>query len=468
MTSDVHPAIHHDIDMLCGHPCSDLHLGLKVSSSRRLAPQALDLATALVGAPAMTTTGEGASADVALLLQAMLSQLAAQELPGPGGNLLAVHLQLCAAPDLEEELTASLEVEALDQPAGTVRLAAGITGLHGRVLATGHLTARPPATLVRVPRPERAAILLQQHRHMEALLARAAKLPPLVTAVAWPCDHDSLLGPLEAARRGIMLPLFVGPAAQIEAAAKAAGASLSGMEIIEATTPQEAASRAVALVREGRAAAVMKGSLHTDDLMAAVVAREGGLRGSRRISHVFLLDVPSYPKPLIVTDAAINIAPDLMAKADILQNAVDFAQALGVTRPKAAILAAVETVNVKMPATMDAAMLCKMADRGQITGAIVDGPLAFDNAISLTAAKIKKIHSAVAGDPDILLCPDLEAGNMVAKQLAYLAHAEAAGLVLGARCPVILTSRADSVPARVASAAMASLFAVAQQAEAAR
>ncbi|WP_424813351.1 bifunctional enoyl-CoA hydratase/phosphate acetyltransferase [Roseococcus sp. YIM B11640] len=446
-------------DLLCGRPAEELHPGLRVSTTRRLALHHLDLAAALVGVPATAINGPGVSTDTALLLEAMLSQLAAQELPGPGGALLGIQLTLQAAPELEEELTATLEVLAVNRESGSVLLAAGITGHGGRILAHGNLTARPPATLVEVPRPERPAILLQQHRHMDALLARAAALPPMTTAVAWPCDHDSLLGPLEAARLGIMQPVLVGRADAIDAAATAAGASLGGIEIVEAATPQDAARLAVSLVREGRADAVMKGSLHTDELMAAVVARDTGLRGARRVSHVFLIDVPSYPKPLLVTDAAINIAPDLMAKADILQNAIEFAQALGIARPKAAILAAVETVNVKMQATMDAAMLCKMADRGQVRGAIVDGPLAFDNAISLAAARIKQIGSPVAGDPDILLCPDLEAGNMVAKQLAYLAHAEAAGLVLGARAPVILTSRSDSAAARVASAAMASIFA---------
>ncbi|MDB5962782.1 MAG: enoyl-CoA hydratase [Massilia sp.] len=449
-------------DILEGRPLDALRPGLRVSLTQALAAQSLDLATALVGAPEVSITGEGVGADAALLLQGMVTQLAAQELPGPGGSLLGVHLLLRAAPDAGEQVTTSLEVEALDHQTGSARLVAMISGLGGRVLAEGSLTVRPPAAMVQVPRPERPTLLLQRHRHMDALLLRAAALPPLIAAVAWPCDHDSLLGPLEAAQRGIMRPLLVGPRETIMAAARAAGAPLDGCEIVEAATPQQAAAAAVALVREGRAAAVMKGSLHTDELMAAVVARDGGLRGSRRVSHVFLIDVPSYPKPLLVTDAAINIAPDLMAKADIVQNAVEFAHALGIARPKVAVLAAVETVNVKMSATMDAAMLCKMADRGQITGAIVDGPLAFDNAISLAAAKIKKIVSAVAGEPDILMCPDLEAGNMVAKQLAYLAHSEAAGLVLGARTPVILTSRSDTVAARVASTAMASIFAAAQ------
>lgn len=447
-----------DQDFLLGRPLAELRIGLRVSSTRVLAPQSLDLAATLVGVAAIPAEGEGSCADGALLLQAMLSQLVAQELPGPGGQLVQFNLDLRADPQVEEELTATLEVEALDPGTGRAQLAASVTGQDGRVLAAGHLTVRPPAGQTRVLRPTRPAILLQRHRHMELLLARAASLPPVVAAVAWPCDKDSLLGPLEAARRGIMRPILVGPEAMIRAAAMAAGASLDGIELLAAATPQAAAQAAVSLVREGRANVVMKGSLHTDELMAAVVARDGGLRGARRVSHVFLIDVPSYPKPLLVTDAAINIAPDLMAKADILQNAAEFAQALGIARPKAAILAAVETVNVKMQATMDAAMLCKMADRGQVRGVLVDGPLAFDNAISLAAAKIKKIESMVAGDPDILLCPDLESGNMVAKQLAYLAHAEAAGLVLGASAPVILTSRSDSVAARVASAAMASVL----------
>jgi phosphotransacetylase len=307
----------------------------------------------------------------------------------------------------------------------------------------------------------RAGLLLQMHPHVQRIEARAAALEPMPCAIAWPVDQDSLLGPLEAARRGLIRPVLVGDPARIRLAAREAGASLDGLDLAPAEDPLAAAALAVAMARDGRVKALMKGSLHTDELLGAVVAREGGLRGTRRLSHVFLLDVPAYHKPLLVTDAAVNIAPDLAAKADILQNAVDLAIALGIARPKVAVLAAVETVNPKMPATMDAALLCKMADRGQLRGAIVDGPLAFDNAMSAAAARVKGIRSAVAGDPDILLCPDLEAGNMVAKQLAYLAGAEAAGLVLGARVPIILTSRADSVAARVASAAMARLVAAA-------
>ena len=292
-------------------------------------------------------------------------------------------------------------------------------------------------------------------------MARSRNAPPLATAVAWPCDRDSLLGAVEAMRHGAMQPLLVGPRATIESVAAAAGVALDGCEIIDADTPIAAAMAAARLCKEGRAGALMKGSLHTDELMAAVVARESGLRTARRISHVFAMDVPSYPKPLFITDAAINIFPDLMTKADIVQNAVDMLHALGLALPKVAILSAVETINPKIPGTLDAGALCKMADRGQITGAILDGPLAFDNAISRAAAKIKKIVSPVAGDPDILVAPDLEAGNMIAKQLSYLVGADSAGIVLGARVPVILTSRADSVTSRLASVAIAQLIAAA-------
>jgi phosphotransacetylase len=261
----------------------------------------------------------------------------------------------------------------------------------------------------------------------------------------------------------LIVPILVGPAARIAETARAAGIDLSGLEIVDARDAHAAAEKAVALVREGRAEVLMKGSLHTDELLSAVVSRDKGLRTGRRISHAFLMDVPTYHKPLIVTDAAINIAPTLEDKVDICQNAIDLAVSLGVKQPKVAILAAVETVNSKMPATLDAAALCKMAERGQITGGLLDGPLAFDNAISKEAAQTKGITSAVAGDPDILLAPDLEAGNILAKQLSFLANADSAGLVLGARVPIILTSRADSVRSRIASCGVAVLVAQARR-----
>jgi phosphate acetyltransferase len=297
----------------------------------------------------------------------------------------------------------------------------------------------------------------------ERLLERCKSLAAIPTAVAHPCEESALLGALEAGQKGLIEPILVGPAAKIREVAAKAKADLGRVEIVDVPHSHAAAAKAVALVRNGEAELLMKGSLHTDELLSAVVARETGLRTARRISHVFIMDVPTYHKVLIVTDAAINIAPALEDKADICQNAIDLAITLGVKQPKVAILAAVETVNSKMTATIDAAALCKMADRGQITGGLLDGPLAFDNAISRDAARIKGITSAVAGDPDILLVPDLEAGNMLAKQLTFLANADSAGLVLGARVPIILTSRADSVRSRIASCAVAMLAAHARR-----
>jgi len=297
----------------------------------------------------------------------------------------------------------------------------------------------------------------------ERLLMKCRKLEPVPTAVAHPCEKTALSGAIEAAEKGLIQPILVGPGAKIEAVAKASGIDLSKFQVVDTPHSQASAAKAVALVREGKAELLMKGSLHTDELMSAIVARDGGLRTGRRISHVFIMDVPTYHKVLIVTDGAINIAPLLEDKADICQNAIDLAVALGLEKPKVAILAAVETVTSKMPATLDAAALCKMAERGQITGGILDGPLAFDNAISKKAARIKGIRSDVAGDPDILLAPDLEAGNILAKQLTFLANADSAGLVLGAKVPVILTSRADGVRARTASCAVAALFAHARR-----
>jgi len=289
----------------------------------------------------------------------------------------------------------------------------------------------------------------------EQLLAACRTLAPVPTAVAHPCEATALTAAIEARAARLIEPILVGPAAKIREVAARAKVDLSDVEIVDAPHSHASAAQAVALVREGKAEILMKGSLHSDELLGAVVARETGLRTSRRISHAFVMDVPTYHKVLVVTDAAINIAPTLEDKVDICQNAVDLARTLGIERPKVAILAAVETVTSKMPATIDAAALCKMADRKQITGAALDGPLAFDNAISKEAAQIKGIESEVAGDPDILLVPDLEAGNMVAKLLTFLAKADSAGLVLGARVPIVLTSRADSVRARIASCAVA-------------
>ncbi len=297
----------------------------------------------------------------------------------------------------------------------------------------------------------------------ERLLARCEGLAPVPTAVAHPCEASALAGAVEAGARKLITPLLVGPAAKIAETAAEAQLDISNLEIVDVPHSHASATKAVQLIREGQAEILMKGSLHTDELMSAIVSREGGLRTGRRISHVFIMDVPTYHKVLIVTDAAINIAPALEDKVDICQNAIDLAVSLGLEKPKVAILCAVETVTSKMPATLDAAALCKMAERGQIKDGILDGPLAFDNAISSQAAETKGIKSPVAGDPDILLAPDLEAGNILAKQLSFLANADSAGMVLGAKVPVILTSRADSVRSRIASCGVAKLVAHARR-----
>jgi phosphotransacetylase len=291
------------------------------------------------------------------------------------------------------------------------------------------------------------------------LIAAVASLPPAPTAVAHPCDASSLAGAVDAARMGVIAPILVGPRARIEAAAAAAGIDVGGFEIVDAEHSHDSAMKAVAAVREGRAEMLMKGSLSTDELLGAVVRRDTGLRTARRLSHCFVMDVPGHPNPLIITDAAINIFPTLEEKVDITQNAIDLAHALGVPQPKVAILSAMEKVNPKLGSTIEAAALCKMADRGQIVGGLLDGPLALDNAISPEAARIKGIAGPVAGHADILVVPDLEAGNMLAKSLGFLMNADSAGVVLGARVPITLTSRADSVQSRLASCAVSALVA---------
>ena len=310
------------------------------------------------------------------------------------------------------------------------------------------------STPLKLP-PRREA---RQHAKYERLIEAAKTKPVLRTAVAHPCDESSLKGTIEAFQAGLIMPLLVGPADTIRGAAKRLHLDISGLEIVDAPHSQASAERAVALVREGKAELLMKGSLHSDEILSEVTKRDG-LRTGRRVSHVFIIDVPTHLHTLFITDAAVNIAPDLMAKRDIVQNAIDLFVGLGLGTPKVALLSAVETVTVAIPSTIEAAALCKMADRGQITGGELDGPLAFDNAISEEAARIKGIKSTVAGRAQILVAPDLEAGNMLAKNLSFLSNADAAGILLGARVPVILTSRADNLRTRLASCAVASLFA---------
>jgi phosphate acetyltransferase len=304
----------------------------------------------------------------------------------------------------------------------------------------------------------------RKHEKFERLVAKAQKLPPVTIAVAHPCDQASLESAVEAAKLKLVTPILVGPAARIREVAARHGFDIDGFEIVDADHSHDSAAKAVGLVRAAKANALMKGSLHTDELMAAAVSRDAGLRTARRITHCFIMDVPDHPNALIITDAAVNIAPTLEDKVDIVQNAIDLAKAMGVSEILVAILSAMETVNPKVPSTIEAAALCKMADRGQITGALLDGPLALDNAISPEAAAIKKIKSPVAGRANVLVVPDLEAGNMLAKSLSFLSGADAAGIVLGARVPIVLTSRADNLLTRLASCAVAVLVAAAQRA----
>jgi len=388
---------------------------------------------------------------------ALISAVLGTELPGPGTIYVDQSLQFHQPVSVGDTITARVTVTEKNGK-GRVRLDCHCINQRGEEVISGTADVIAPREKVKRERVVMPTLKLQRHRTVfSAMLASAASMAPLRTAVVHPVDEASLLGAVEARAAGLIEPILVGPTAKIDAAAATAGIDISGMERIATEHSHAAAQEAVRLVRSGGAEAIMKGALHTDELMAAVMAPEG-LRTDRRVSHVFMIDVPSYPKPLFITDAAINIEPNLADKADIIRNAIGLCHALGIAKPKVAILAAIETVNPGMRSTVDAAALCKMADRGQISGAIVDGPLAFDNAISSAAADIKHIVSDVAGDADILVAPDLEAGNMIAKQLIYLSAADAAGIVLGARAPIILTSRSDSEAVRVASAALALLY----------
>lgn len=389
---------------------------------------------------------------------ALISAVLGTELPGPGTIFLDQSLKFEAPVGLGDTVIVRVEVTE-KQDKGRLLLACTCLNQHGKMVIEGSARVIAPREKVRRPR----VVLPEVHLHVQGaqyarLIAATEALALVRTAVVHPCDALSLTGALEAAHLGMIVPVLVGPRARIEAAADQAGRSLAGIEIVDTPHSHAAAAAAVALVRAGKVAALMKGSLHTDELMEAVIDATFGLRTERRMSHVYVLDVPTYPKPLLITDAAINIQPDLAVKRDIVQNAIDLARALGIKRSKVAILSAVETVNPRMPTTLDAAALCKMADRGQITGGVLDGPLAFDNAISTVAAAAKGIVSEVAGAADILVAPDLESANMMAKQLIYLAGADAAGIVLGATVPIILTSRADSATSRLASCALAQLF----------
>ena len=394
-----------------------------------------------------------------LLEAGLISAVLGTELPGPGTIYLGQDLRFLHPVAIGDTITATLTVTEKRPGNGDVVLDCRCTNQGGEVVITGTAYVRAPARKVLRPRMELPDVQLNRHERLRALLARAAGQAPIPVAVVHPCSDNAIGAAVEAARAGLIEPILVGPRAKILAAAAAAKVDIGGCRLVDTPHSHAAADRAVALVRDGEAAMLMKGSLHTDELLHAVLAPDSGLRTGKRLSHVYLMDVPTYPKPLLITDAAVNISPDLEQKRDIVQNAVDLAHEMGIETPRVALLSAVETVNPAIRSTLDAAALCKMADRGQISGALVDGPLAFDNAVNPAAAAEKGIVSPVAGQADILLVPDLEAGNMLAKQLIFLTGADAAGVVLGARVPIILTSRADSERIRLASCAVAVLLA---------
>ncbi len=391
---------------------------------------------------------------------ALISAVLGTRLPGPGTIYLGQTLKFLAPVRVGDTLRVSVTVTARDEAKKRLKLACSCTNQDGVAVISGEADVIAPTERI-----ERARTTLPEVRltvngdGLHRLLDHVRPLGATPIAVVHPCDALSLSGTLEARAAGLIVPVLIGPRARILAVAQANGLDISGIDIEDVPHSHAAAARAVELVAQGRVEALMKGSLHTDELMAAVVASGTGLRTKRRISHCYLMQTPAYPRPFIITDAAINIAPTLDDKADIVRNAIDLAHAIGVAEPRVAILAAVETINPHMPATLDAAALCKMADRGQITGALLDGPLAFDNAVSMAAAHTKGIVSEVAGRADILVVPDLESGNMLAKQLEFMGSAASAGIVLGARVPIVLTSRADSRETRIASCAVAVLLA---------
>ena len=405
-------------------------------------------------AVACAAEGSDAAATETVGLSLLVSALIHRQLPGLGARIIAQDLGYAGSVCVGDRITIELKVVSKQDRVCIVHLQCLCRNQTGDVLVSGTTTVVAPAQPHPHDHMHPAEVALQRGDAFAALVNRCRDLPALTCAIVHPCDAASLLGAIAAAERGLIVPVLVGPIAKINRVAQAEGVDISGYVHEETEHSHASAVRAVALARSGAVASLMKGSIHTDELMIEVMRAECGLRTGRRMSHVFVMDVPAYPRKLLITDAAINIQPTLMQKADIIQNAIELGHALGIAEPKVAILSAVETVNPNIASTVDAAALCKMADRNQITGGILDGPLAFDNAISAEAARLKNISSPVAGQADILVVPDLEAGNMIAKQLQYLAGARSAGVVLGARVPIALTSRADSIQSRIVSAAV--------------
>ncbi|MCB1486448.1 MAG: bifunctional enoyl-CoA hydratase/phosphate acetyltransferase [Bauldia sp.] len=410
--------------------------------------------------PEMDGDGDGAAENVApgLFVGSLISAVLGTMLPGPGTLYRAQKFEFHDRAHAGEELVSQVRVLEKNG-AGSVRLETEVRRVSdGALIVTGEADVFAPKAKFSRDDVEVPGLVVQQHRHFRNLLERTRHLDPLATAVVCPEEEQSLKGPLIAAKDGIITPILVGDPERIARVAESAGVDLGGCEVVAAASDEEAARIACDLVNEGRAGAVMKGHLHTDTLLKPMLDKATGLRVGRRFTHVFVMDVPGTPRPILVTDAAINIAPDLMTKVDIVQNAIDVAIAIGTDEPRVAVLSAVETVNPAIQSSMDAALLSKMAERGQIKGGLVDGPLAMDNAVDIAAARTKGLHGEVAGQADVLVVPGIDSGNMLAKQLAFLSHAEGAGLVLGARVPVILNSRSDSAMSRLASCAVAALY----------
>ncbi|NVN10024.1 bifunctional enoyl-CoA hydratase/phosphate acetyltransferase [Nguyenibacter vanlangensis] len=420
--------------------------------ARHMCPAAIDEAAAR-SEPFHDVAAQG------MWLPALISALVATRLPGLGSKYAAQSLHFERAIALGDTMTVTLTVTAKDARDGIVGMDCLATNQRGEIVARGRAEIIAPTEKIsRLRETGSDQLSSGKGRRYERLIALTRGLAPIRTAVIYPVETISLLGAMEAARANLIEPILIGPEDRIRAEAVRAQVDVSGYEIVPADRPEEAAQAAVRLAREARAEALMKGALHTDVLLRAVLDRDHGLRTERRLSHVFAIDAPFYPRPILLTDAAVNIDPTLSDKRDIVQNAIALAHALGIPCPRVAILSAVETVTEALRSTLDAAALCKMAERGQITGGILDGPLAFDNAVSVMAAKAKGIVSPVAGHADIFVVPDLEAGNMLAKELEYLADAQMAGIALGARVPIILTSRADRTLARLGSCAIALLL----------
>jgi phosphotransacetylase/acyl dehydratase len=451
----------------------EIELGATASVERALSQTEVEALLLVSGdvVPFHTERGQEFDPDElnvdAVAASAIISGLLERRLPGPGTRIVSQEFSFAGRIRVGDRVVASVTAREKRPDSGHVVFDCWVDAEGKRVLV-GQVVVEAPTRKATYADLERPEFIVRRNDVFARLLKRCAPLDPVTCAVAHPCDKDSLLGAIEAARRRLIVPIIVGPLARVEALALKHGVDLSPYRCIDTEHSHASAAAAVALARAGEVETLMKGSLHTDEIMGAVIASQTGLRTERRVSHVFVMDVPAYDRILFVTDAAINIAPTLREKADIAQNAIDLARSLGVQLPKMAILSAVENVNPDIGSTLDAAALCKMADRDQIRGAILDGPLAFDNAISEIAARTKSIRSPVAGNADILLVPNIEAGNMLAKQLQYFAGADSAGIVLGARVPVILTSRADNVRMRIGSAAVAKLLVHSRRAEVAR